>query len=857
MKALVASRAFRVLLQSQWRRNPAFAFLIVAGVALGVAMASSIDIASASALKALEYSTQTLRGPASHVITARPARLPWQVYVDLRTRLGVRNSAPVVTDRVEVAAAGGQARFMTLVGIDPMAEMPYRSWLGTAGSPEQDFDRLRRFISTPYALLIGARTAERLDLDVGSPLTLTFQGRNRTFQVVGIAQANARDAGRYAADALVTDIAHAMAFLERPQVLDRIDLFLDPAAAAQALPRLQEALPAAAYVEEAGQTFEAIRRLTRAFRINLGALSLLAAVVGTFLIYNALSFNVLKSRRALGMLRALGMTRVQIFALVMAEALALGAAGSGAGLVAGRLLAEGMVNLIVQSYGDLYFLETVRSVRAPAWVAGKGVLLGLGCALLGAGAPAWEAARTEVAHVMRSWGVASERQSAWKRSAAVGGACVAVGGLLLLPAFPLAVTFGGIFLALVGISFLVPACLQFCARRALQGLAGRSAPFLKMALRQPLRRLEQTSVAVAALMLSLSVVIGVGAMVGSFRASVEAWLDQVVQADIYVASAATHATPFLPPGSAPAIASWPAVARVNTILDTEAQAPELGRLNLVVLSGDEAKFTRRYTSRLPSAINLWDAAVQQDALMINEPMARRHGLAAGDRVTLVTRQGPTSFLIAGVFAAYDAVPVLLMARAVYRKFWASEDVTGLSVTLRDARRPEAALSALAAYFHARAWPPRLLSNRELRREALATFDRTFAVTGALQALAMCVSFMSVLASVMGLMLDQAREFATLRAVGATKFRMGQLLVMESGLFGLSATALAFPVGTLLSFVLIYVVNVRSFGWSLDWSFQPLEFGKAAAVGLAAALLASAYPIWHLNARVLGQAQRLE
>ena len=857
MKAFAVSRAFRVLLQSQWRRNPAFAFLIVAGVALGVAMASSIDMASASALKALEYSTQTVRGPASHVITARPDRIPWPAYVDLRTRLGVRNSAPVVTDRVEVSGSDGQGRFMALVGIDPIAEMPYRSWLGTTGRPEQDFDLLRRFISTPYALLVGERTAERLDLDVGSPLLLAFQGRRQTFQVVGIAKTTARGSGLYAADALVTDIADAMAFLERPQVLDRIDLFLTPAAAAQALPRLQEALPDAAYIEEASRSFESIRRLTRAFRINLGALSLLAALVGTFLIYNALSFNVLKARRALGMLRALGMTRVQLFALVMAEALLLGALGSVAGLAAGRLLAEGMVNLIAQSYGDLYFLETVRSVRAPAWVAGKGVLLGLGCALLGAGAPAWEAARTEVSQVMRSWGVASERQSAGRRSAAVGGAGVAVGGLLLLPAFPLAVTFGGIFIALVGVSFLVPAGLQFCARCALHRLESRSAPFLKMALRQPLRRLEQTAVAVAALMLSLSVVIGVGVMVGSFRASVEAWLDQVLQADIYVAAAATNATPFLPPDSAPAIAAWPAVARVNTILDTEAQAPALGMLTLVVLSGDDAKFTRRYTSRLPSAINLWEAAVQQDALMINEPLARRHGLAAGDRVTLVTRQGPTSFLIAGVFAAYDAIPVLLMDRAVYRKFWDAADVTGLSVTLHDARNLEATLSALADYFHARAWPPLLLSHRALRRDALATFDRTFAVTGALQALAMCVSFMSVLASVMGLMLDQAREFATLRAVGATKFRMGQLLVMESGLFGLSATALAFPVGTLLSFILIYVVNVRSFGWSLDWSWQPMEFGKAAAVGLAAALLASAYPIWHLNARVLGQAPRRE
>ncbi len=849
MKSGIPVRAFASLLGRQLWRHPFITFLTAAGVALGVAMVSAIDIAGASALDSFAFSAQSIRGAATHAITAQPDRIPWQVYADLRTRLGIRSSAPVITDLVTVAELNGVT--MTLLGVDPVAEAPFRSFLGRTEGNAFGVEGVIEFMSTPFTLMVDQRTADSYNLTAGETLELIFEGKTQEFEIMAVVAGGDSESGVLPSNLLITDIRDAQDFLNRHEWLDRIDLFLNEDQAEAIVDSLKQDLPHFVLVEPASDSYESLRQLTGAFRLNLGALSLLAVVVGTFLIYNTLSFNVLKSRRTLGVLRALGMTRPQIFTLIMFEALLLGIVGSVLGILLGRELATSLVHLVNQAYSEIYSVQTLPEVAFTGNVIWKAALIGLGSALSGAGVPAFSASQVKVSLELQHKGAAPEADVPAVRNVWVGLLAILAGAILMLPVFPLPFTFGGIFAGLVGISFFVPVLLRLCLQVVLHLVRSEEMPFVKIALRQPLRRLGQTSVAVAALMMSLSVVIGIGSMVGSFRISVESWLEQVIIADIYLSPASIGSNHFLSPRQVQELRSWPNIAKFTTIFETQARSLELGILDLVILSDDDAKGSRIYTQQIFTSTNAWDESIEIRGLVINEPMALKHGIQSGDSLTLVTDKSVTEFPVAGVFKSYDAVATVLMDEEVYLLNWDDAGTSGAGVTIPTGTATSQVIADLEDYFKREGIQTSLISNRELRLNALELFDRTFAVTGTLQILAIGVSFMSVLASLMGMMLDQAAEFNTMRAIGVTKRQMSKLLLMESGLFGLNATLLAIPVGLVLSLILIYVINVRSFGWSLEWTWQPLEIVKAAAVAASASLLASIYPIWRINSNLPG------
>lgn len=827
---------------------------------MAVAMVTSIDLASDSSLKALAYSTRTLRGNATHVITAYPRLIPAEIYFNLRSQLRIRNSAPIVTDSVRIVQL--EQETMTLLGIDPITEAPFRSYLGSATDNPFASGLALALIREPYSLLMSEEKAAQLGLTPGDTLTLQFRERKQDFLLLGYIDPGVRDVSGVLENLLVTDISNAMDFLERPTSLDRIDLLIAVGDEEEVTGRIRDWLPPGVELETANQQIAAIRNLTAAFRLNLGALSLLAAVVSMFLIYNMLNFNVMKERRTLGILHGLGMQRIQIFFLILVEATVIGLIGIVAGLATGYLLASQLVDLVAQSYGDLFFVETVRTIVPTQSTFLKSILIGIACSWIGAIVPAYSATRIEVAHVMRTWSTVEDTDLPLGRYNLVGLSLLLTGALMLLPQLPLTVTFAGIFAWLIGSAFFVPILLRKTVQLCLSSAQRGHRSLLVMVLRQPLRRLGQSSVAVASLMLSLSVIIGIGTMVGSFRFSVEDWMEQVFQADIYVTTGQNRSHSFLssepgagvsdvelpsiPPSVLAALATLPGVEQITTIYETELRSPVAGLVHTIVLSDDDAKHTRRYTSRLTGKDNIWDRAKRENALLVSQALAHQYDLEAGDFLPLVTRYGVADYLIAGVMQSYEVVPTVFLDESVYRRAWDDHHISAASLRLEEGKPAQTLTAALEEIFHRQEADLMYFLNQELRSSTLALFNRTFTITSALQVLAMLVSFMSILATLMSMMLDQARELATMRAVGMNRVQIGFFLVLEALVFGVSAIVLAIPLGLLLSAILIYIVNARSFGWQLEWSVQPWELGKAFSVAFTSALLGCAYPIWRLR-----------
>jgi putative ABC transport system permease protein len=852
--------ASRTLWNIGWRyllRHPWQSVLMILGITLGVAVAVAVDLANASATRAFDYSTDAVAGRATHQILAGPQGLDEALYVELRRR-GLASEgipvAPIVTDYVYSSQLGD--RPFQLLGVDPFAEAPFRNYFwGTGQAPVGDLSAL---VTRPGAVLLAAETAAYYGLAPGDRLRLEIGGYQREAFLAGLLNP-ADDLSRRALDGLVlADIATAQELTGRLGRLDRIDLILPDDEGALAS-EYRDLLPVGAQIVAVDARSGTIEEMTAAFRLNLMALSLLALVVGLFLIYNTMTFSVVQRRGLFGTLRCLGVTRGEVFVLVVSEALVVGVLGAFLGLGLGIVMGRGAVQAVTQTISDLYFVVTVQEIEIAASSLVKGVLLGILASILVAAPPAWEAASVPAKVALSRSGLEGKarRAVAWVAAGSLVLAIVGL-GLLAIPTRSLVVSFGGTLAIVVAFAALTPLVTTLLMRIATRPLGRIWGALGRMAPRNVVTSISRTAVAVAALMVAVSVTIGVSLMIGSFRTTVITWLDQVLQGDLYVSApsrTSTQATTPLDPAVLDVVETWPGVERVDLLRTVTVESPA-GPVSVFGVHNPDFG-DRPFLSRDLSSAEIW-AAMQDGAVVVSEPYANLAGLPRrGGTVTLYTAQGPRTLPVAGIY--YDYVTsggTVSMALDTYRGLWNDEALTALAIRLAPGTDVDAVARELG---DALAPVQRLFvrPNQALRDEALVIFDRTFAITGALQLLATIVAFIGVLSALLSLLLEKQREVGILRAVGLTGRQLWGLVLLETGLMGAVAGLLAMPTGFALSLILIYIINRRSFGWTLQMQVDPAPFLTALAVAVIAALLAGIYPARKMGKMLTAEALRYE
>ncbi len=837
------------------RRRPFQYVLFIVGIALGVAMMVSIDLANGSASRAFALSTDAIAGKTTHRIVGGPAGIDEEIYRQLRTDLGYTLSAPVVEGTV-LSEALGEIPY-TLVGIDSFAEPPFRSYLGgEAGSGAQ----LGAFITTPNAVLISAEIAAAQNLDLNDTIPLEIAGRSFDASIVGLIEP-ADDLTRRGLQGLIfTDISSAQEMFGRAGKLSRIDLIAENDAA---LEPIRDLLPAGVQIEEAAARGNAIQQMTAAFELNLTALSLLALVVGMFLIYNTVTFSVVQRRPLFGILRALGVTGGQLATLILSEAAVLGLIGSIIGLIVGIFLGRAMVGLVTQTINDLYFTVTVRSITVPPITVLKGLFIGMSAAILASIPPALEAMQTAPSTIMRR----STLESRIHRLLPyfVGGwAILAIAGALMLwsNVGGLVVAFGGLFAVLFAFALVTPPVTVWLMN-AIQPMMERWGGAIgRMAPRDITRSLSRTSVAIAALMTAVSVIIGVSIMIGSFRQTVVQWLDQTLQADIYISPPSISSTTIegtLDPAAIEIARTHPDVELAITARNVSVFAPNFERsVNLAAIEGDIARGNRpfKWIANGGTEADAMAALEAGEGIIISEPLQRRENLSVPpEPITLLTEQGEREFPVVAVFYDYTSDQgYIWVGSETYERLW--NDTTKSTIALF--AKAGANIDQIVADLQTQIAPIQTLeirSNAALRQVSIEIFDRTFAITAALRLLATVVAFIGVLSALMSLQLERSRELATLRATGMTTRQLWQLTLLETGLMGAVAGLIAIPTGYALAWVLIYVINVRSFGWTLQLFLQPSYFVNALLVAIVAALLAGIYPSIRLGRMVIASAIR--
>jgi putative ABC transport system permease protein len=371
-------------------------------------------------------------------------------------------------------------------------------------------------------------------------------------------------------------------------------------------------------------------------------------------------------------------------------------------------------------------------------------------------------------------------------------------------------------------------------------------------------------------MVAVSVIVGVSIMVGSFRVTVVQWLDQTLQADIYVSPPSTTANRVLgqlDPAVIAEIKRWPGLEDVVTYNDTEATVTAFTYddqtlavqqpIKLISAEGDVSHGQRPYAWQ-QQPVDPWPALDRGEGVIISEALILKANLTKPPTaITLDSPQGSQTFPVIAVFYDYSSDQgTVILDNDPFIEIWGDEGVASIGLFTSAHVEVEGVVENLRDRFQGRT-DVVVQSTRSLREGSLEIFDRTFAITQALRLLAVIVAFIGVLSALMSLQLERTREIGILRAMGMTPRQLWWMTLMETGLMGNVAGLLAMPLGYILAWILIYVINVRSFGWTLQMQLNPSYFWQAWLVAIVAALLAGIYPAWQLSRVTVATAIRGE
>ncbi len=805
-------------------RHPWQLVLALLGIGVGVAVMVAVDLANASARKAFLLSMDSIAGRATHQVIGGPRGVPEEVYANLRVDEGIDDIAPVIEGDVEVEAVS-----MTLMGVDLFAERAIRNFTGAAASESLFAD----FLTRADTVTMSQATADSLGVGVGDSLDIVAGSRPRTARLIGTFE----DAGGGLADLLVTDIATAQDWLGQQGWLTRIDVRL-PDGDDAAANRLESALPDGTRLLSAAGRSQATVAMSQAFMTNLTAMSLLALLVGLFLIFNTVSFSVLQRRELIGTLRALGFTRRQVLALILTEAAALGVVAAVAGVALGVVLGEQLLTLVSRSINDLYFRSNVTAVSVSGLSLAKGLIAGVGAALLAAAVPALEASSYAPRAALTRSSLEFRTGRALPVVTAIGGAMILASlALLLFSGRDLVAGLTAVFLLILGYALCVPVAVRFASTRmagAAQRLGGTPS---RIAVSGIGASLSRTGVAIVALAVAVSATIGVSVMVDSFRGSVSAWLDQTLQADVYVGAQQGA----LDSALAADLRALPGIRAASSSRRAWIEDAS-GRSQLVVIRMVPGAYAGTHMLDADPA-TVWPAWERGDVVLVSEPYAYQNDVAIGDLIELPTDRGGKQFRVAASFQSYDInSSAVLMSRATYDRHFDDPEIDTLGFYLDDPASADAFIDLVQSVAAGRQ-ALRANSNVRIRELSLEIFDQTFVITDVLYWLAVGVAVIGVLGAMLALQLERAREFALLRALGMTPSQVGAMISTQTAVTGLLSGLAAIPLGIVMAYVLIKVINRRAFGWQIDINIAPDILASAVLLAVLAALTAGLYPAW--------------
>ncbi len=816
VRHLLTTYSWQELRHHPWRNAAA-----VVAVMLGVALAFSVQLINASALSEFSSAVSTVGGQPDLELRATQGRLDERLFERIASHPDVALASPVLELATTALDTAGQPVPLQLLGVDALVVAAVAP--GLVPVPNPDADRLALFAPGTVFVNPAARQA------LAQPLQLPG---GPSLQTAGTVAATGPPLA-------VMDIGAAQdAFNARGQ-LSRIDLRLRPGADPAAFART---LPPGTSAAAPGDAAQRVSNLSRAYRVNLTVLALVALFTGAFLVFSVLSLSVAKRAQQLALLGVLGLTGRERLQLVLAESLVLGGVGSLAGIALGTALAALALRLLGGDLGGGYFAGVAPRLQWDGLAALVYGSLGVAAAAVGGWWPARAAQRLPAAQTLKGLGADGGRgATAW------GSAVLVAAGLLLALAPPV----GGIPLG----AYLSVALLLVGGITALPGLIAllydRLAPCVNhrllpmLAVERARRVRHSAAVAVSGVVASLSLAVALTVMVASFRDSMVQWLDVVLPADLYVRSPSAGAgndAADLPPGFVQAAAALPGVQRVAT-QRSRALLLAPGQPSVALLARQTDPGTDLARS-LPLVGPALPVPPGQIAIYVSEPMVDLFGAQPGRTWAPLSKafsppdQSNTAkaatFFVAGVWRDYARqFGSIAIAQADYVRLTGDTQANDMALWLADGASEDAVLAALRSAGNLHGAPLELSSVGQVRRKSLQIFDRSFQVTYWLQAVAIAIGLFGVAASFSAQVLARRKEFGLLAHLGLTRGQILAVVAGEGAAWTLIGAVAGLALGLAVAMVLVFVVNPQSFHWTMDLHLPwPHLLALCAAVVLA-------------------------
>jgi len=823
-------RIFYWLVVRPLRREPLRTGLTILAVALGVAVVLGIELAGDAAAGSFRSSMESLTGNADLEVTAIGG-VPDAVTGTLATLPYAIQVHPRIDDYAVIAATG---QTVSLIGLDLVSDFTGNVGGNANGPSSSDLGSELNGQNVWVSRSLGAKAGDKLALQINDETS--------EYTVRGVLNDSGDSGGL-----ILMDIAVAQRLLHRGSRVDRILINVPPAPALLTWEqRLRPALPPGVELRRQGTQTEENRRMLSAFRWNLRILSYVALVVGAFLIFNTISVSVVRRRPEIGIVRALGASRSGVLLGYLGEALCFGIAGALLGILLGRLMAIGAVRLLGATVAGLY----VSSRPAPIELTAPTVLLafvvGIGVALASAASPAREASLVPPVEAM-----ARAQREYGARVHKIRDLWIALALALLATAASFAPPLAGkpffgyaaALLFIAASAFAIPALvagLTAISSGALRRFGGVEAFLAARSLASSLRR---TAVLVGALSTAIAMTTAVGIMVGSFRQTVQVWMNNQLRADLFLRAAGDEAAdrhPTIDAAVADAIGRLPGVAGVDRFRGYEiTYQGQPATLEAADTTGNHAVGEVEFFSGRSVAAVHRELRSGNNAL-ISEPFANKHHLRIGDSIVLPLGGAQASFRVIDIFYDYGSEKgFFVIDRTVALRYLPDSSPSNLSIYLA----PGADLATVKSEVEKVAAGHNLLlfTNRNLRREALRIFDRTFAITYALEMIAVVVAVIGIAGALLALVIDRRRELGLLRFLGAGVWQVRNLILFEAGLIGMLSNIAGLALGVVLSLLLIFVINKQSFGWTIRFHWPVAVLLGALSLVYLATVLAGFYP----------------
>ena len=821
--------------------------LAVLGVAVGIAVFVAVDLANDSAKQSFRNSAVSIFGDTEFQLMGSTSGISENVYSDvvksaeLQPLLNIIR--PIIDKQITLTDSNGVEDKYRLLGINVINE----NVLSRNNKYGIDFLNSSQTSFNFFAenqVFVSSILASKKQLSIADEFLV--EDTNNKISIVGFFQGDNSLQRELMQNVIITDISVAQNITNSNGILTRIDISsVYDQNEKIALDKWFSLLPSGVQLIPSYTYSEARKSITKSFDTNLLALSLLALLVGLYLIYNMMTFSIHRRKNLFGTLRAIGVTKNEIFFLVLVEGLLIGLIGAIFGIMLGILLAYFLLGLISSTINYQFFSSSPNSIALDITIIYQALILGISGSIVSVLIPAWSASRIQPRELIDIYGKYSTYNNYHMVLFFLGLLLCSFGYLITLtPITNLIIGFIAMFLVIVGLSLTVPTTTQIVLLiiSSILEKIGRPTIFT-LSVETIKNSLNTIAICIAALSVSIAMTIGIGCMIQSFRATVEEWLNQSLVADIYIAP------PTLSFGQDPKGIDDEFIKYVSDIPEIE-YISQLGSfeifkdgylLNLIVVDSAEKIFDEVIQLKEGEKKDIWNDFVQTDSILISEPLAFQKNIQINDTFDILTDTGLKSFTVRGIYYDYSSTSgIAMVSKQVYDNYWNNSKVTSLALYLNDSQNSELVFNKLLDKFDTD-WDLQIISSKKLNNASMEIFDKTFEITFVLRSISLIVAFIGILGAISAIILSRAREFSILKSIGFTNNQLRTIIGNQTFIIGVISGLISIPLGIIITNLLIQIINKQSFGWSIPMQLLPSVFVEGIMVAILSSVLASIYP----------------